>query len=169
MLPSWLPARKSVHPNSPKARAKASTVPEAMDDQAKGSMRRMKMRPLDQPRVRAASSMFGSKLSKAPRALRYMSGKATTTAAMTVACQLNTSGNPISWKKRPKAVLRPSADSKRKPQTVGGSTMGMVKMVSKMSWARLEMRSVKYAAASPRKNTNTMATPQVLSVTHKGE
>lgn len=48
--------------------AKASTVPEAMDDQAKGSMRRRKMRPLDQPKVRAASSMLGSKLSKAPRA-----------------------------------------------------------------------------------------------------
>ena len=36
------------------------------------------------------------------------------------------------------------------PQTVGGSTMGMVNTVSAMSWARFGMRRLKYAAAKPR-------------------
>ena len=60
------------------ARAKASTVPAAMDGQASGIMSRQKMRASDQPSVRAASSMEASSDSKAPSAVRYMRGKLTT-------------------------------------------------------------------------------------------
>ena len=68
----------------------------------------------------------------------------------------------------PSAVERPKASSSRKPHTVGGSTMGMVKMESKASCARDGKRSVKYAAASPSTNLSTMASPVVRSVTHSG-
>ena len=81
--------------------------------------------------------------SKAPRALRYISGNATTTAAMTVAGQLNTSGRPCSMNQRPTGELLPRASSRMKPQTVGGRTIGMVNSVSAMSWARLGMRRLK--------------------------
>ena len=97
-----------------------------------------------------------------------MSGNATTTAATTVACQLKMSGNPMSMNHCPSAVLRPNASSSRKPHTVGGSTMGMVKMESAMSCARAGMRRLKYAAARPSTKMNTMAVPVVLSVTHRG-
>ena len=121
-----------------------------------------------QPNVRAASSIFGSRFSNAPRALRYISGNATTTAASTVACQLNISGKPMSMNHCPTAVFLPNASSSRKPHTVGGSTMGMVKMESAISCARAGMRRLKYAAKSPRTKMNTIAVSVVFSVTHKG-
>ena len=68
----------------------------------------------------------------------------------------------------PSAVERPKASSSRKPHTVGGSTMGMVKMASKTDWARGEMRMVKYAAPRPRMKMKMMATSVVRSVTHRG-
>ena len=87
---------------------------------------------------------------------------------MTVACQLKMSGNPMSMNHCPTPVFFPNASSSRKPHTVGGSTMGMVKMESAMSCARAGMRRLKYAAASPKMKMNTMAVSVVLSVTHKG-
>ena len=101
-----------------------------MDDHDSGSMILKKIRDSDQPSVRAASSMFGSKLSNAPSAPRYISGNATTTAAMTVAGQLKINGKPISMNHLPIGVLLPSRSSSRKPQTVGGKTIGIVKIVS---------------------------------------
>lgn len=77
-----------------------------------------------QPSVRAASSMFGSRFSNAPRALRHMRGNATTTAAMTVACQLKMSGKPMSMNHRPTAMFLPNASSSRKFPTSGVALMG---------------------------------------------
>ena len=113
--------------------------------------------------------MLGSRLSNAPSAPRYISGKATTTAAITVAGQLKMSGKPMSMNHWPTGVLLPNANSSKKPQTVGGSTIGMVKMVSK----RLRNFGVrcrqKYAAAKPKMKMNTMAVNVVRSVTHNGD
>ncbi len=143
-------------------------MPAAMEPHDSGSISLTKMRALLQPSVRAASSMLGSRFSNAPRALRYMSGNATTTAAMTVAGQLKMSGKPMSMKNCPNAVLRPHRYSSTKPHTVGGKTMGMVKMESKTFLALCEMLRQKYAASRPSAKMMTMATPVVLSVTHKG-
>ena len=104
-----------------------------MDDHAKGSISLKKMRPSLQPSVRAASSMLRSMPSNAPRALLYMSGNETTTAASTVAGQLKMSGKPMSMNQRPSAVLLPKRSNSTKPHTVGGKTMGMVKMESAIS------------------------------------
>ena len=78
-------------------------------------------------------------------------------------------GKPMSMNHWPTGVLLPSASSNRKPQTVGGNTMGMVKMVSN----RLRNLGVrcrqKYAAAKPRTKMNTMAVSVVRNVTHNGD
>ena len=133
-----------------------------------GSMSRRNIRALLHPSVRAASSMLGSRFSNAPSALRYMRGNATTTAAITVAGQLKMSGNPMSMKNWPNAVLRPHSHRSTKPHTVGGSTMGMVNTLSRTFLVRCDTCRQKYAAKSPSTKMMTMATPVVLSVTHKG-
>ena len=83
------------------ARAKASTVPAAMDGQPSGSMSLRKMRSSDQPSVRAASNICGSRPSKAPSAVRYMSGKLTTAAEIIAAGQVNTRLTPCAMSQRP--------------------------------------------------------------------
>ena len=98
-----------------------------------------------------------------------MSGKATTTAAITVACQLKTSGNPIWSNHAPTGVLRPKNMSNRKPQTVGGSTIGIVKIASMMLWVRGFKRSVHQAASNPKMKMKMIAVPVVLSVTRRGD
>ena len=71
----------AVAPYSPSARAKASTAPATMPCWQYGIFTRQKIQRSERPRVRAASARFSSKDSKAPRAVRYMSGKLTTTVA----------------------------------------------------------------------------------------
>ncbi len=72
------------------------------------------------------------------------------------------SGKPVSIQNRPNAVFEPQMNSRMKPHTVGGSTMGMVKMASKMLFARERLRfRQKYAANKPRMTMNTMAMPVV--------
>ena len=90
------------------------------------------MQVLDFPSVRPASAKLWSKPSNAPRAVRYMSGKATTVAAMTVASQEKITLMLNSCKKRPMKLLRPKMSSRKKPTTVGGSTSGKVRMPSTM-------------------------------------
>ena len=97
-----------------------------------------------------------------------MSGNATTTAAMTQATGLKISGKPMSIQNWPNAVFEPHTNSRMKPHTVGGSTIGMVKMASKMLFARGDRFRQKYAAKRPRMTMNTMAMPVVRSETHRG-
>ena len=104
-----------------------------------GSIKRTKIFALLHPSVRAASSIFASRLSNAPKAFRYMSGNATTTAAITHAVGLKIRGKPISIQNWPNAVLRPQRYRSKKPHTVGGSTMGIVKITSQMFFARGEI------------------------------
>ena len=87
---------------------------------------------------------------------------------MTHAVGLKMSGKPVSIQKRPNAVFEPQMNSRMKPHTVGGSTMGMVKMASKMLFARELRFRQKYAANKPRMTMNTMAMPVVRRLTHKG-
>ena len=121
------------------------------------------------PRVRAASSISEFRFSNAPRALRYISGKATTTAAMTVACQLNIKGKPIESNHCPTGLLLPKASSKMKPQTVGGSTMGMVNTTSMKFCHLLGMRRENQAARMPKMKMMTIAVSVVFKVTHSGD
>ena len=77
----------AVAPYSPSARAKASTAPATMPCRQYGIFTRQKIQSSERPRVRAASARFSSNDSKAPRAVRYMSGKLTTTVARMAAYQ----------------------------------------------------------------------------------
>lgn len=63
-----------------------------------------------------------SKLSKAPRAVRYMSGKATTADARTPPYQVMTKRMPTSLRKMPTGCFKPKTRSSSQPQTVGGRT-----------------------------------------------
>ena len=96
-----------------------------------GIRTRQKIQILDRPRVAAASASVGSKLSKAPRAVRYIRGKATTTVAKTADHQVITSLRP-KWActQAPMGRLGPSSTSSSQPTTVGGSTRGRVSTTS---------------------------------------
>ena len=59
--------------------------------------------------------------------------------------------------------------SSRKPHTVGGSTIGMVKMVSKIPLKRSDALTVAQAASSPSTKITAMATSVVRSDTHSGD
>ena len=150
------------------ARAKASTVPAAMDGQANGIIRLRKMRASDQPRVRAASIMRPSSDSNAPSAVRYTSGKLTTTADITAACQVKTRDTPCAISQRPTPVDRPKSMSRRKPHTVGGSTMGMVNTESSTPLRRLDAPMTRHAAKSPSAKEIARASPLVLIDTQNG-
>ena len=103
-----------------------------------------------------------------PGAVTSESKNATTTAAMTHAAGLKMSGKPVSIQNRPNAVFEPHANSRMKPHTVGGNTMGMVKMASKMLFARELRFRQKHAANRPKITMNTMAMPVVRRLTHSG-
>ena len=109
-----MPARNRVAPNSPSARANESTAPAAMLLHESGSIKRTKIFALLHPNVRAASSIFASRLSNAPKAFRYMSGNATTTAAITHAVGLKIRGKPISIQNWPNAVQKQKAAYRRR-------------------------------------------------------
>src|SRR5579875_1537513 len=85
VFPGMLPAIISVAPNSPRARAKARMVPAMTPGHASGSATFQKALHSEAPSVRAAWRKLGFTCSSAPRAERYISGKATTVAAITVA------------------------------------------------------------------------------------
>ena len=119
-----------VAPYSPRARAKANTVPAKIPWRQAGILMRQNMKVLDNPRVLPLHSKVSSKLSKAPRAVRYMRGKATTAEARMPPYQVITNCMPNSWRKRPTGCLSPKTNSRSQPQTVGGSTRGRVNITS---------------------------------------
>ena len=66
VLPGMFPASMMVAPNSPRARAKVSTVPEMIPGRQLGKTIRQKMAVSDRPRVRPASMRSVSICSKTP-------------------------------------------------------------------------------------------------------
>ena len=66
-----------------------------------GSIAHVKMLVFERPSVRALQASVSSKLANAPRAVRYIRGKATTAAAKTPPSQCMTSGSPHSASKAP--------------------------------------------------------------------
>ena len=79
-----------------------------------GIRTRQKIQVLDCPRVWADQASVSSKLSKAPRAVRYISGKATTMEAKMALYQFMTSFTPkCSRKKMPSGRLAPKRSSRK--------------------------------------------------------
>lgn len=81
---------------------------------------------------------------------------------------MNTSETPWSISHLPTAVDWPKTISSKKPHTVGGNTMGMVKTESSTPLMRLVVPMVRQAASSPSANETASATPAVLIDTHSG-
>ena len=167
--PGMLPASMSVAPNSPSARAKARTVPASTPGAAIGNSTLRKTRPSEAPNVRAASRSLGFTCSKAPSAVRYISGKATTVAAITVAGQEKTMVMPISDSARPMKLCRPKTSNRKKPTTVGGRTSGSVSRPSIQTRKRPSMPNICLAAYSPRKKVAMVAAQVVASEMNSGD
>ena len=70
-----------VAPNSPMARAKDNTTPARIPWRQQGMRMRQNIYVSERPRVHPAWARVSSKLSKAPRAVRYISGNTTADTA----------------------------------------------------------------------------------------
>ena len=156
-----------VAPNSPKARVNDSTSPASIPERAFGKSTYQKIRHSDTPSVLAAARIFGSSCSKAPRAVRYMSGSDTTMAAMTAAFQVNTSVISNCSRKRPIRLRFPNNSSRKKPTTVGGRTSGSVMTASASPWNR-RMRTTASASPVPARKVTIVAVTAVSSVMISG-
>ncbi|MNQ93372.1 hypothetical protein D3C85_1088350 [compost metagenome] len=110
--PGRLPAIISVAPNSPSARANASSTPAAMPRAAKGRVTRKNTPASPTPSTRAAFSSWLSTFSNAARADLNTSGNATTDAAITAPCQVKTSSMPQPASVSPMMPRRPSSTSR---------------------------------------------------------
>ena len=89
-----LPATTMVAPNSPSARAKASTAPASTDGHASGRLMVRKMRDGRAPSVAATLSYRALTCSKPARAVRTSSGSPITAIASTTAFQVKTTSMP---------------------------------------------------------------------------
>src|SRR5215469_8410421 len=103
------------------------------------------------------------------RAARYIRGKATTAAAITVAGQENTTVVPSRSKSFPRGPRRPKSSSKKKPTTVGGSTSGRRQAPSTKAIAGPRCRSRHEAAARPRNKVIVVAVRLVSSDIQSGD
>ena len=117
------------------------------------------------PRVLAAYIRLESTCLKAAKQERYISGNEMATAAITVADQLNTILTPKnSSRNLPKGLFTPNT-IKRKPATVGGKTIGRVRILSMINVSLLPLCRYNILAQSiPSKNVNTMLSDAVLKI-----
>ena len=125
VTPGRLPARVMVAPNSPRARAKASTAPAPIAGPTIGSVTREKVNHRVAPSVAAASSTRRSAPSSAPSTAMTRNGRATNVWATTTAALVKGRLNPVSCAMgAPRRPERPKSSSKARPPTTGGSTSG---------------------------------------------
>ena len=102
-------------------------------------------------------------------AFLYMRGKAITVAAMTHPSQVWTTLNPNSSNRNsPKGLLLLNKSRRKKPATVGGSTMGRVRIPSMTAFFPGDAFTALRAANIPRKNEITVATIPVFMDIYKG-
>lgn len=87
---------------------------------------------------------------------------------MTAAGQVKTIEMPCAMSHWPTPVERPNRISSKKPHTVGGSTIGMVKTESSKPFTRLVVPMVFHAANRPSANAITRARPLVFMDTQNG-
>lgn len=122
----------------------------------------------DMPRVLAASVILRSTCSKAPRQVLYIMGKDTAAAAMTAPCHVNSTLNPADAKAPPIGLFLPKIISKKKPTTVGGSTIGNENSPSARLFP-LFMEITSLAAAMPKTKVIRVAKNATLKDIHRGE
>ena len=99
--------------------------------------------------------------------MRYISGKLTTTAAMTAAFHVNTKLISNCNKNFPTALRLPSSNNKKNPTTVGGNTIGNIITASTSALPRLRLLTT-YAKNIPAKNVIAVANAEVFNVIISG-
>jgi hypothetical protein len=99
----------------------------------------------------------------------YISGKETTVAAITVAGQEKIRCMPIENKIFPIGPFFPNINSKKKPRTVGGSTIGSVKRASRKTLKLPFRLDMNHAVPIPKKKVIKVEVTAVLHDIHKGE
>jgi hypothetical protein len=99
------------YPNSPNARAKASTQPAAMPRSDSGRVIVAKRRQAPAPSDSAAATRRRSTLSKATRTVSTSSGKPITAAAITAPVQRNATTTPACSSRMPSGPWRPNKAS----------------------------------------------------------
>jgi hypothetical protein len=124
VVPCRDPAKVTVAPNSPSARAKHSTVPDTSAGPSTGRVTRRSTYPGLAPRARAASSNRLSRLLSAPSTVITMKGRATNACARITATVENAMWMPTASSCRPTRPIRPKVKSRAIPPTTGGSTSG---------------------------------------------
>src|ERR1700733_9316818 len=197
VLPGMSPASISVAPNSPSARANERIVPASTPGHASGKATAWNTRHSDAPNVLAdsknresadsteatawntrhsdapnvlaASKNRESTCSSAARAERYISGNATTAAAITVAGQENTTVVPNRSRSFPRGPFRPNSSKRKNPTTVGGSTSGSRQIPSTSAETKPVRRCRHTAVARPATNVTAVATTLVSSDIHRGD
>src|SRR4028119_552573 len=125
-----LPASIKVAPNSPNARAKARVVPAKIPGMARGKVMRQKIVTSEAPRVLATRNRLALICSKAPSAVLYINGKATTVAVITAAYQVKTILKFSDSSSCPREPFLPNSSSNKNPTTVGGKIKGETKIPS---------------------------------------
>src|SRR6202167_559670 len=169
VLPGMSPASISVAPNSPSARANERIVPASTPGHASGKATAWNTRHSDAPNVLAASKNRESTCSSAARAERYISGNATTAAAITVAGQEKTTVAPNRIRSFPRGPFRPNSSKRKNPTTVGGSTSGSRQIPSTSAETKPVRRCRHTAVAIPATNVTTVATTLVSSDIRRGD
>ena len=163
------PASIEVAPYSPIALAKVRIVPDAMPGPADGMTTFQNIFISDMPSVLPAYTRFTSICSKAALALRYISGKAITVAAIIHPNQdCTTFMLKVSYRKLPRGLRLLNRISRKKPATVGGSTSGSVRMPSSTDFAAGPRLITLLAANIPKKNEMAVATAPVFREIHSG-
>lgn len=135
VFPGMFPATIRVAPNSPKALAKARTVPLSIPGRARGILTFQNTFLLLAPNEQATSSKLGSTFKKALLQLWYIKGSETMVAAIQAAIQVKISLTPkMSYNNFPIIPLFPINISSPYPTTVGGNTIGNRRTTSKISF-----------------------------------
>ena len=125
VVPSSDPANVIVAPNSPRARAKASTEPESSPGSTTGTVTRHSVVSGEAPRVAATASYRSPAVRSAPSSETTRNGMATKVWASTTAVVEKGTVMPNSRsRKPPTGPVRPSRNSSVRPPTTGGSTSG---------------------------------------------
>lgn len=158
-----------VAPYSPIALANVRIVPDAIPGPAVGITIFQKIFVSDMPSVRPAYTRFTSICSIAALAFRYISGNEITIAAITHPIHVCTTLKPNSSNKNaPTGLLLLNNNSKKKPATVGGITIGSVKIPSSTAFFPGEAFTAFPAANIPRKNEITVAATPVFKEIYRG-
>src|SRR5262245_19632550 len=159
-----LPATTIVAPNSPRARANASTAPPRTDGHARGRLMVTKILAGDAPSVAATRSYRSSTCSKPALAVRTRSGRPMMAIASTTAFHVKTTSMPTRSSTRPTGPRRPSSMSRMRPVATGGITSGRDTNVSTRTRPGKRRRASSHATTTPGGSTSTVAPTAQISV-----